>query len=130
MSFHGLIIHFFILLNNLPCGASQVAQLGKELLCKSPRRCRFILWIRKIHWRKKWQPTPLFLPGNSHGWRSLVGCSPRGQKESDMTGYSTALHSHLPVHEFITSLFTHWLIKGYIGCLLVFAIIHKLHNYT
>ena len=35
MSFHGLIIHFFILLNNLPCGASQVAQLGKELLCNS-----------------------------------------------------------------------------------------------
>ena len=29
-----------------------------------------------MHWRRKWQPTPVFLPGESHGWRSLVGCSP------------------------------------------------------
>ena len=29
-----------------------------------------------MHWRKKWQPTPVFLPGKSHGWRSLVSCSP------------------------------------------------------
>jgi len=32
--------------------------------------------IRKIPWRRVWQPTPVFLPGKSHGWRSLVGCSP------------------------------------------------------
>ena len=30
-------------------------------------------------WRGKWQPTPVFLPGESHGWRSLVGCSPWGR---------------------------------------------------
>ena len=36
-------------------------------------------------WRRKWQPTPVFLPGESHGWRSLVGYSPRGHKESDTT---------------------------------------------
>ena len=36
-------------------------------------------------WRRKWQPTPVFLPGKSHGWRSLVGYSPWGHKESDMT---------------------------------------------
>ena len=36
-------------------------------------------------WRRKWQPTPVFLPGESHGQRSLVGYSPRGRKESDMT---------------------------------------------
>ena len=35
--------------------------------------------------RKKWQPTPVFLPGKSHGQRSLVGYSPRGHKESDTT---------------------------------------------
>ena len=35
-------------------------------------------WIRKIPWRRKWQPTPLFLPGKSHGQRSLVGYSPYG----------------------------------------------------
>ena len=36
-------------------------------------------------WRRKWQPAPVFLPGKSHGQRSLVGYSPRGRKESDMT---------------------------------------------
>ena len=38
-----------------------------------------------VTWRRKWQPTPVFLPGESHGWRSLVGYSPRGRKGSDMT---------------------------------------------
>ena len=38
-----------------------------------------------MHWRRKWQPTPVFLPGKSHGWRSLVGCSPWGRTESDTT---------------------------------------------
>ena len=37
------------------------------------------------HWRRKWQPTPVFLPGESHGQRSLVGCSPWGHTESDTT---------------------------------------------
>ena len=36
-------------------------------------------------WRRQWQPTPVLLPGKSHGQRSLVGCSPWGCKESDMT---------------------------------------------
>ena len=36
-------------------------------------------------WRRKWQPTPVFLPGKSHGLRSLVGYSPWGRKELDMT---------------------------------------------
>jgi len=36
--------------------------------------------VGKIPWRRKWQPTPVFLPGNSHGQRSLVGCSPWGHK--------------------------------------------------
>ena len=35
------------------------------------------------HWRRKWQPTPVFLPGKSHGQRSLAGCSPWGRWESD-----------------------------------------------
>ena len=37
------------------------------------------------HWRRKWQPTPVFLPGESQGWRSLVGCCLWGHTESDMT---------------------------------------------
>ena len=41
--------------------------------------------LRRFPWRRKWQPTPVFLPGESHGWSSLVGYSPRGRKESNMT---------------------------------------------
>ena len=37
------------------------------------------------YWHKKWQPTPVLLPGKSHGWRSLVGYSPWGRKESNTT---------------------------------------------
>ena len=36
-------------------------------------------------WRRQWQPTPVLLPGKSHGWRSLVGCSPWGHEESNTT---------------------------------------------
>ena len=46
---------------------------------------RFDPWIGKIPWRRKWQPTPVLLPGESHGWRSLVGYSSWGHKESDTT---------------------------------------------
>ena len=45
----------------------------------------------RFPWRRKWQPTPVFLPGESHGQRSLVGYSPRGRKESDTT---ERLHFH------------------------------------
>ena len=41
--------------------------------------------VGKIPWRKEWLPSPAFLPGESHGKRSLVGCSPWGCKEMDMT---------------------------------------------
>ena len=42
-------------------------------------------WVRKIRWRRKWQPTPVLLPGKFHGWRNLVGYSPWGCKELDTT---------------------------------------------
>ena len=58
--------------------------------CRRRKRCRFDPWIRKIPWNRKWQPTPVFLPGKSHGQRSLAGCRPRGREESDTTGLSTA----------------------------------------
>ena len=45
---------------------------GKESACKC-RRHEFDPWVGKIPWRKKWQPTPVFLPGESHGQRSLAG---------------------------------------------------------
>ena len=49
-------------------------------------------------WGRKWQPSPVFLPGESHEWRSLVGYSPRGRKESDTT---ERLHSltHRAIHK-------------------------------
>ena len=54
-------------------------------ICLQWRRPRFNLWVRKIPWRRKWQPTPVLLPGKSHGWRGLVGYSPWGHKELDTT---------------------------------------------
>ena len=48
-------------------------------------RTGFNPWVRKVPRRKKWQPTPVFLPGESHGQRSLVDYSPRCHKESDTT---------------------------------------------
>ena len=55
---------------------------GKEptCQCRRYRRCEFDLWVGKILWRRKWQPTPIFLPGESHGQRSLLGYSPWGPK--------------------------------------------------
>ena len=51
-----------------------------------------ILHITRVTNRRRWwHPTPVFLPGKSHGWRSLVGCSPWGREESDMTEW---LHFH------------------------------------
>ena len=44
--------------------------VGKEFTCQC-RKCEFYPWVRKIPWRRKWQPTPIFLPGKSHGQRSL-----------------------------------------------------------
>ena len=49
---------------------------------------RIIVRIKEIIWRRKWQPTPVFLPGESHGQRSLVGYSLRGLKELNMTEHT------------------------------------------
>ena len=62
-------------------GASLVAQLVKN--CLQCRRPGFDPWVGKIPWRRAWQPTSVFLPGDSHGQRSLADYSPWGRKESD-----------------------------------------------
>ena len=49
------------------------------------RRHRFCPWVGKLPCRRKWQPAPVFLPGKSHGQRSLEGYGPWGCKESDTT---------------------------------------------
>ena len=60
---------------------------GKEPTCQCRRlkRHRFDPWVGKIPWRMAWKPTPVFLPGESHGQRSLMGYSLQGHKESDRT---------------------------------------------
>ena len=60
---------------------------SKESSCQFKRlqRHRFYPWVRKISWRKAWQPTPVFLPGESHGQRTLAEYSPWGCKELDTT---------------------------------------------
>ena len=62
---------------------------GKESTCQCRRlrRWGFYPWVRKIPWRREWQPTPVFLPGECHGQSSLVCYSPWGYKESDMTSW-------------------------------------------
>ena len=45
-----------------------------------PVMCETHLWVGKIPWRREWQPTPVFLPGEFHGKRSLVGYSPWGHR--------------------------------------------------
>ena len=65
---------------------------GKESSCQC-RRHGFDLGVGKIPWKRKWQSTPVFLPGESHGQRSLAGYSPRGHKSwtrlSDQTTTTT-----------------------------------------
>jgi len=58
--------------------ASQVVLVGKNQPANAGdiKKPRFDPWVRKIPWRRTWQPTPGFLPGESHGQRSLGGYSP------------------------------------------------------
>ena len=50
-------------------------------------------WVGKIPWRRKWQPTPVFLSWKSHGQRSLAGYRSWGRKESDMTQHMHIRHT-------------------------------------
>ena len=64
------------------------------------KRCRFDPWVGKIPWRRKWQPTPVFLPGELHGQKSQGGCSPCGHRESDMTEHThTHTHTHMKIRQ-------------------------------
>ena len=60
---------------------------GKEYArqCRGCKAFRFNPWVGKIPWKRKWQPMPVFLPGESHVQRSLAGYSPQSCKESDTT---------------------------------------------
>ena len=89
------------------CGASQLALMVKNppTNARDIKRRRFNPRVREIPWRRKWQPTPLFLPGESFGQRSVVDYSPWGHKESDTTGKQSGSSSksktQLPYDPFI-----------------------------
>ena len=55
-------------------------------------------WVGKIPWKREWQPTPVFLPGKSHGQRSLVSYSPWGCKELDTTERLTHTYTYTHTH--------------------------------
>ena len=72
------------MVKNLP--AVQETQVGSQ--------------VGKIPWRRKWQPTPVFLSGEFHGQRSLAGYSPRGRKESDRSEQLLLTHGKSTAHDF------------------------------
>ena len=78
---------FWTLVENYgPSGPSQVAQVkNPPTNARRHKRREFDPWVKKVPWSKKWQPASVFLPGESHGMRSLAGYSPWGRKEPDTT---------------------------------------------
>ena len=87
------ICGFFFLVVNITVLRLPLYLSGKESVCQC-RRCKrhvFDPWIKMIPWRRKCQPAPVFLPGESHGQRSLVGYSPGGHKSQ--THLSTYMHT-------------------------------------
>ena len=79
---------------------------GKESACNAgDRRCRFNATVGKILWRREWLPTPVFLLGEFQGQRNLVGYSPWGPKELDMTEGLTIIETKYNI-----SLYSSWVI--------------------
>ena len=74
------------------CGLPQ--WLG-GLQCKRCRRPRLNPWVGKIPWRRAWQPTPIFLPGEFHGQWSLAGYSPWACHITDTTEATEHAHMHI-----------------------------------
>ena len=66
-------------------------QLRQQRICLQCRRDRFDPWVRKICWRREWQSTPEFLPGEFHQQRSLVGYNPWGLKR---VGHAWVINTH------------------------------------
>ena len=82
-------------------GVSLGGASGKEPTCQSRRqkRPRFHPWIRKIPWRRAWQPTPVFLPRESRGQRSLAGYSHKELDTIDCAYTHTHTHTGLERRE-------------------------------
>ena len=81
------------LLGHTVCSwASLVTQMGR--ICLQRRRTGFDPWVGKSLWRKKWELIPVFLPGNFHGQRSLVGCSPWVRRVGHDWAINTLIHTY------------------------------------
>ena len=107
---HGLRptrVHGMAIATTLKSGASLAAQMVKRPPAMWETQVRS--WVGRIPWRRKWQPTPVFLPGESHGQRTLIGYSPWGCKESDMT---ERLHFHLKLTEKSGNWLNSYLVQG------------------
>ena len=140
-SYHTLIIWAMLGFYRLPQWLS-----GKESLAVQETQ-EMQVWSlgQEILWRRKWQPTPVFLPGEPHGQRRLAGYSPKGHKKSDATEHThTRIISktwHLSPLEFslyyannyfqakviffffsetLDCLFPHWISKGFSSNLIAF----------
>ena len=72
-----------MVIDTLVLGASPLVQVVKNLPAMQETGVQ--LWGQQDPLERKWQPTPVFLPGKPHGQSSLAGCSPWGRKESDRT---------------------------------------------
>ena len=115
---NGILSFFFF-----PGGAR-----GKEPTCqfRKYKRFKFDPWVRKIPWRREWQLTPVFLSGESHGLRSLVGYSPQCHKLSltQLTQLST--HTQYSTVYMDRVFFTHSSVDGYLGCFHVLATVNSI----
>ena len=108
---------------------SQVAQWYKEsdCQCRKHERRSFNPWVKKIPWRMDWWPTPVFLPGESHRQRSLVGYSPWGRKSRtrlsalSLRGLKLAV-KHKNYRFFLIKVYNFW-----IKCILILIILIKDH---
>ena len=81
--------------------------LRRSSICPQGRRPGFHPWVRKIPWRREWQPTPVFLPGESHVQRSLAGYSP-WVAESDTVEWLTLYSISLLTAHLTTALYVLW----------------------
>ena len=88
--------------------------------CRRCKRHRFDPWVGKIPWKRKWQPTPVFLPGKFREKRSLVGYSPWGHKESDVL----MPHYHSPCVCILSCFSRVWLFCDPVDCSLPVSSVH------
>ena len=77
-------ITWYLFLSIWPISLSKISSKSIHVVTKAGFPS-FYSWVVIQCWRRQWHPTPVLLPGKSQGWRSLVGCSPWGRAESDMT---------------------------------------------